>query len=262
MAEDEGTREVEAEESELAITLDKGDDDSSEDGLAALKSQLEELRVQNARLAGRLDEQGRRPAAESKSKPREFTRAELQAQVDNGTISEDQRDEVLDRQRAERLKAEIRDEVRAEERDRRLRSEIQRYYDQHPQLTQDGSEMRTRAGQEYRRLVDLGFPDSLVTELAALQNSMGSANPPREKTRAARERHEEQAETGSGSPGTSRANSWEKGLSRRLIDHFRGDLGKGLYSGTDDPAFQKAVRIARGEDPRGVTKASREQRVH
>ncbi len=217
---------------------------SSSDPLTLLREELAELRSQNSKLEGRLDEQSRQSVAVAP--PKVFTRSELQEQVDTGRISEEQRDDVLDRQRTTQVKDELRQEMREERREERVRTRVAAYTAKIPGLRVDGNENRTRVATKYQEFVEQGLPEGAATELAALDAIFGSPDIPADRTR---ERREVREETGGGAPpaGESGAN-WKQGLGARQAKHFERMLETGHYRGTDDPTFVRRVAIARGGD--------------
>lgn len=210
--------------------------------LEALRAQIESLRASNARLEGRLDERKAAPA----EAPKTFTRTELQAQVDAGTLSEDQRDEILERQRDQRLRETLRAEIHAEESARRVNDEIQRYLEAIPGVGTPGHEAHARLQREYSNFLSLGLPDAPTTQIAALRATFGAPEQVRERTREVRERSRETATPASGaSEGQAGADSWTKGLSSSQIEYQKKMLDRGYYSGTNDPRFKAYCERAR-----------------
>lgn len=253
---DESTLEAGAESEESKAESSEEQPSGGDDPIAALRAELVAEREARLRLEGRLAER-ERASGEEAAPEKTYTRAELQRAVDEGRISEDQRDDILDTQRARQLKAELREEIRAEEAQRRIQDEIDRYSREVPGITQGSTHANRRLlEQEYQQLVASGLPDGPGTQLAALRSAFGRLGTAvRETTRQSRERHEE-AGSGGGGPAGGGGNAWQKGLPQKQIRYLQNQLDKGLYSGTDDPAFQRYVAIARGADPR---KAGREQ---
>lgn len=220
--------------------------------LQALRDQLAAASERTARLEGELAAT-RAPEPQA---PKEFTRAELQQAVDNGTITEEKRDEILEEQRERKLTAKLEAKLEAKlaanQSQSRIQEDLTRYIEAHPGIEQAGHPDRLRLEREYQHLLSIGLPKGAATEAAAARAVFGPVEKIRETTRQNRERH---VETGGGSGGGDEgdaAPSWHKGLSPRQRSYYAKKLEGGFYAGEDDPSFKREIAIARGESPAKV----------
>lgn len=214
----------------------------------ALRAELEAMRSKNELLETKL---AAAPPAEEK--PKELSRAELQEAVDNGTITAEKMEEVLDQQRMRKMKAEVTAEVRAELTRENSRAALEAEFDKYRQriegLEKAGHPNRERVSREYRELVRLGAPEGASTEMAALRATFGPAEKIREHTHAEHEAHHEAGASGGGESPSTGAAPWKKGLSPERVAHLESMIEKGQYSGPDDPQFKKYVEFAKSGKP-------------
>lgn len=234
-------------------------------GEAIARAQAAETRAE--KVEQRLDEIQRGGGSDA---PKTYTRAELQAAVDAGHISDEQMQAQLDTQRdrelEERVTKRVTTQVRTEDRTRALNEQLAAYKAAHPDIATPGTDDRNRLQTEYTYLVsELGMEPGLPTEIAACRNVFGDARPARERTRAVRETH---VETGGGG-GRSRQRGGGSeggvfdGIPPKIENHYRDMVDKGYYGseGLKNPLLQRHMDIARDRQERLAKRADR-QAVH
>lgn len=177
---------------------------------------------------------------------KEFSRQELRAQVNDGKITEDQMDDILDAQREKKF-AKLVDEkvetrVSASQTGAKVTDQIAAYVDVYPDINKDGSAVRAKVEAEFQALVKDGSPDSLATELAAIKIAMGPL-----KTGAGRrpapDAHED---VGAGSDGDNKpADGWSKGLSPAMKKHYEKQINNGVYKGHTDKNLLAELKLVR-----------------
>ncbi len=166
---------------------------------------------------------------------RQYTRAELQKAVDEGTINEATRDQILFDQEREKLATELKQEVRSEfETERKssgVRSQIQQYAAAIPSLMDETSDERQRVVQEFSNLVyQYGLDkDDLQTELLAIRNVFGPVESVQSKGERDLETHQETDTSGGGSEGKGNESGVPKGLSKREKAYYQSQIDKGRY---------------------------------
>lgn len=194
------------------------------DELAAKERELEAFK------AG-LDK-GRPPA----DKPKVYSKPELKAAVDGGQITQEQADDIWDKQREAQIRESAKADALSAVNDRstkeRIDRDISRYKQLKPEIMERGSDVREKIAAEYQYLREAGSPESIATELVAIRAVLG----PLEKlekaadTRRAAESHQE---SGGGGEGGDKKGGNSGG--KKLVDHLKGDAKeyyeKGIKSG-------------------------------
>lgn len=190
----------------------------------------------NARWEAKFSELREQVAQPKQAETREYSRDQLQAAVDNGTISQEQMDDVLERQREARTERRITQRVEAQARESRLLGEIDRYKSLRPEVADKTSDLGSRVSAEVRALEDrLGVAQdragALALEAAALRAVLG----PAEQLQAPRVQghsHEE-VDTGGGGddePSGEARDGYPKGLSEREKAHYQKMVSSGVYT--------------------------------
>jgi len=168
-----------------------------------LEAQLAEEREARIRLEERLRAQEAQRAPQQPP-PKIFTRSELRSAVDNGTISEDQMEEIWAKQQRDEIKREMEQDLekrdRQRETERFIADETAKYIASYPDLRNTQSDTWRRVKQEYDFLVRTGDPDNKATELKALRAALGNAERIQERTANRRETPTETS--GSQAPGS------------------------------------------------------------
>ncbi len=133
--------------------------------------------IEIAELRGR--DAGRK---EAKVEPqREFTRAELQQQVDDGRMTPDDSDRILseqsERKIEERVSQRIESDAQQKDLSAKIQAEVSRYTEARPDIMVEGSDDRALVEREFRRQVnELGKPEDQGTELSALMTLFGPSS--------------------------------------------------------------------------------------
>ena len=244
--------------SEQQLSLD-GSESTADAKVEISAAELEQIRsearvlgtqLQAAEIAkARLEEQAKQ-AVPAVATPPVVTREQLQAAVDEGTITQAQADQETARQMREELRTDLTKDLRAEQaatqQQAALQAEFDRYVAARPDLKVDGSPDLATAMSEVAALVKLGHPNTLLTEVTALRKVFGPSERIVETTRQTRETHQESVGVGH-DPAGKGGSGWKKGLSSRQVAAFEAELNKkgGQYKGEDDPFFQRVVTRAR-----------------
>lgn len=165
--------------------------ESAPDPAAALQSQLEVEREQRIRLEERLAAKNEQPAPTPKEEPKIFTRQQLRAAVNEGTIDEDQMEEVWSTQQRELTKRETAKLLDDRETVRNavnfVEDETSKYIAAFPDVKNQGSDTWKRVKSAYDYMRKLGDPDNKATELKALRAALGTPERIRESTARRRE---------------------------------------------------------------------------
>lgn len=189
------------------------------------------------------------PQPKEKAQPaKEFTRAELRAKVNAGEITEDQKDDILERQNRSSFLKEA--EAIAERKVSTSRAaasvgdQIAAYVGVFPDINKEGSATRAKIQAAFDELVELkDDPAALSTELKAIKIALGPL-----KTGAGRrpapDAHED---VGSGNDGDNKpvTDGWAKGLSPKLKKHYEKQIDRGIYKGHADPRLVAELKFAR-----------------
>ena len=205
--------------------------------IQAQRQTISTLKVDKAEMKGKLD------GLSAKTEPvREFTRAELQAQVDDGRMTPDESDRILDGQTERRIEEKVSHRIESAAQTKThataMQTEIGRYTSARPDIMVDGTEDRSLVAAELtRQIVELGRPDNVETELTALMAVFGPSN--RLQTGREKERQTHQ-ETGSDGGGEGKKETSPK-LPDRVKKHYEKMIGMGMYSGWDDERLKEEI---------------------
>lgn len=185
-------------------------------------------------------------------KPTIYTRAQLQAYVDDEKITQQEADDYYDQQQ-EYLRAQEREEMRQEMRQEMqqgqalstLKDKISQYSDLLPDVVKSGSEDRTKVDNEYQRLANImGTPkkdsvEDFKMQVAALESVFGSVDDVRARIRSAsnsNDRDTMQDTLGSGDDNTGKGTGKDgvpKGLSPKQKAYYEEKISKGIYKDWD-----------------------------
>lgn len=171
---------------------------------------------------------------QTQQQPKEHTRAELQAAVDAGQISQEGADRQWEQQRDRRLKEETKKEVSDERKQddlaKTITTEIDLYREFEPNIEVEGSEARTLVAAEYNRQVNkLGKPANMQTELDALAATFGPASKLQKGRRPDPETHQDVGSDGGGEGARDEAGNPPKGLSRDMKEYYGKKIDQGFY---------------------------------
>jgi len=175
---------------------------------------------------------------QSSTEPKEYSVIELDNAVQNGQITQQQRDQIFATQIERKTRATAREEavqiVQAETQTNALDSKLKAYADVEPAIMDEKSAVRQRIAAEFQELVANGHdPKSLATEYAAVRAVMG----PIERVKARKEGRlvapDYFGDTASGqrlSPAQRREeDQWAK-LPQRQRQHYETMITKGVYA--------------------------------
>ena len=196
------------------------------------RARFDELVDQVRDLKGKLEN-----PPEVKAPPREFTRAELAASVEKGDLTQDQANNLWERQIIKRADDSARETanqvVTDRETARSIDADMLRYKELIPAVMRDGTEEREKVAKEYRDLVARGSPKDRSTELAALRVVFGSI----EKIEKAQSRSKPdvQSDEQTGAGGDTGGGEVEKvkGLTARERAYYTDQIAKGRYKDWD-----------------------------
>lgn len=240
---------------ELPIEPSEGQEepkpDPSAEKLTQLESSLQEERESRIRLEGQisaLQTQAQTPAP-VEPEERVYSRIELQSMLDDGKISESQRDQMLDDQRTKQLRKEILAEVRQENQafqaQQSIQSQVSEYTSALPDLYTQGSDHEKRAAKELTYLIQMGQdPNQLSTKLLAMKLAFGEASKLKEVSRKTRETHAETS-SGSGDAGEPAKDLGPSNINNRMRSFYKEQIEKGRYTGWDDPNLKKELKYVR-----------------
>ena len=212
----------------------------------ALKEKLEASDLAQAELRGRLQQVADAPApAAQAAETREHTRDELQGMVDSGTITEGQRDDVLEKQSEHRLDKKLDARDAANRGQSMLETEFSKYREGHPGIEQVGTPDHTLLQAEYTKLIRSGFPDGLHTQITALRGVFGAAEKIPERRRVGDTTREGGAGGDTPADGGDGDGSLTKGLSPRHAQYVNRMVDRGIYT-KDSADLKDYIQRARG----------------
>lgn len=153
-----------------------------------------------------------------------YTKADLKAAAEAGHISQEQADDIWDRQRetqiAERAKAEALDAVAGYATKERIDADIAAYRRLKPEIMDEGSDIRQRIQEEFNAFVSMGMPGergkNLPTQLAAIRAVLGPLDKLKQASAARRAQESEQQSGGAGE-------GQRPGSGKTLVGHLKGE---------------------------------------
>ena len=181
-----------------------------------------------------------------------LTRVQLQAQVDEGNMTEGEMDTVLANQIEDRITAKVtasmKTQIEGTQRTSQVSQEIARYTQAEPKVLEDGSPARIRVEKELAYLGTLGHDTSKnETHIIALRSALGSIEA-LEKTRAVgeRETHQETGGAGGSDQGdnAARADGWPKDMPQKYREYYQDQIRQNFV------ADKKAAIEAWGYKPK------------
>ena len=205
--------------------------------IQAQRQTISSLKVESAERKGKLE------ALSAKTEPvREFTRAELQAQVDDGRMTPDESDRILSDQSERKIEEKVTQRIESAAQTKTnataMQSEIGRYTSARPDILVAGSEDWELVSAEFNRQKDvLGKPDTIDTELTALMAVFGPSNRLQNGKEKERQTHQE---TGSDGGGEGKKETSPK-LPAHVKKHYENMISMGQYSGWDDERLKKEI---------------------
>lgn len=204
-------------------------DKSVEEAFAArLKSATSKLqsRLENAEQLLE-EERNARLRLEEQSKPKEkaYTRAELLDLVEEEKMTQVQADKIWEEQITKNVTTNVLGIVKNNESKKQMSKVLGEYKKLKPDIVINGTVDREKVKSEFDYLVnDLGLPNSVETELAAVRNVFGPLDKIKKKLDL--ETHQE---TGGSKPTESKNDGPIKGLSDRQKQYYSKRIEQGIY---------------------------------
>ena len=166
------------------------------------------------------------------TKPKEVTRAELQVAVDDGRMTPDESDRIIEKQMKDNITSDIRtdlsNERKTSEATDRVNSEIALYTNSRPNIMVEGTEDRNLVAAEYdRQRKILGRPDNAETELNALMTVFGSSSRLQTARSKGAETHQETGSDGGGNESSS-SDGWPKEMSLGHRAFYQDQINKNI----------------------------------
>ena len=179
-----------------------------------------------------------KPAAQM---PKVYTKADLKAGVDGGQITQEQADDIWDKQReaqiTERAETIALETVTRAATKERIDSDLKSYKRLKPEILDKSSETRGKIVEEFTYLVGIGKPRDEATELAAIRAVLGPLEKLERAARASRSEDPHQEGGGSGS-GERPKGGGGKGLvdklDARAKEHYEKGIKQGRYKDWKD----------------------------
>lgn len=172
---------------------------------------------------------------QTQQQPKEYTRAELQAAVDAGQISQVDADRTLEEQQTRRITAHVKETVTTETRQEQLvktlNAEIDRYREFRPDIENPGTSDRKAVEEAftYQTAVLGKDPNDLRTEVDALNVVFGPASKLQNGREQIAETHQEVGSDGGGEGARNEAGNPPKGLSRDMKEYYGKKIDQGFY---------------------------------
>ncbi len=167
--------------------------------------------------------------------------------MDQGTLTQDQANEIADQQLEAKLKREfeqtLEEKLTVQRQVDTVATELNKYRDAYPDLMNAGSENRRRVTFEYEQLIAMGQPATPATEVLACRLAFGPANRLRETTRETKETHSETG--GAATASEPKGDGAPKSLNAKLKAHYAKQIERGAYKGWDDPVLKKELTYVR-----------------
>ncbi len=190
--------------------------------LQASRQSTSSMKVEMAEMKGKLE------GLAVKTEPvREFTRAELQAQVDDGRMTPDDSDRILSEQSERKITEQVTQRIESAAQTKtyatKIQAELNRYTKARPDILVAGSDDWQLISAEFdRQKNDLGKPDTVETELSSCMAVFGPSNRLQNGKDKELQTHQETGSDGGTGEGQT-ANSWPKDMpakNRNYYDHL------------------------------------------
>ena len=190
-------------------------------------------------------EEGGGSGRDADRKPQRFTRSQLDQFIEQGRITEAQRDDILDRQRTDEIADRVLKVIEPKLDARKPEGELDEYARLPPDLVAAGTPLRKKAEAEFKKLVEtLGKPADEAAaaryELLAARAAAGDLAALRRRAQdggrreSMRETHDDGDDDGRDRGGKEREDAAPRSLSPREKSFYEGQIAKGLYGGWKD----------------------------
>lgn len=215
--------------------------------VSVLEATRADLKGQIARLVGEVESLKAGSPSKTAEPEKVFTRAQLNASVASGDITQDQADELFEAQLEKKLTAKIKTEtvstVGAAEQSRTVQGKIDGYVDAYPDLVKEDSDLRAKVQVEFDELVSLGdSPKDVATQLKAIRAVCGPLKAKGRK--AAPDTFDDTGGTGDNGEKPDTA-GWAKGLGATQKKHYQKLIDRGIYKGASDPKLLSELKLVR-----------------
>jgi len=240
------------------------DDDSGQQPIPANKvkeivsNRVNELNSKHAediaRMQGQIDVLTKQPVKTQQPTDKIYTRAELNAFVNDGKLTQDEADQVIDKQLTKQVTADVTANMNVQGKENALQTMIDRYVSHDPDIATPGTDARKRIEAEVRAQLELSG-DSQATlkhEALALRAVYGAVDKLKQVNLEPedRESHMDTLSGGDGGTGHHKQSSQIKlddsgnitGLNRDEKSYYQDQINKGLYSGW--PAVVEELKYA------------------
>lgn len=224
-----------------------------------------ELEAENQRLQGAVEALKDRPAP-TPEPVKSFTRAELQARVEQGQLGEGEVEAILDKQSDDRTRQLVQQEGERVRREVEVDNKMRSFQAARPELLDPASDLRKQVLEKYQMFRGYGDPDDSVTELKAYEAVMGSTVPQsRDQTRGRRATSPEGG--GGNHPPRSQpsgeadfdSEGFPNDLSKDMKYHYKQMIARGAYTGPKDPTLVRELEYRKGGPKGGREHRSRRQ---
>lgn len=169
-----------------------------------------------------------------------YSRKELQAAVDEGRISEEQMDAVLEKQMMDKARNEARNEVSQVTKSQAIQQEIAAYTEALPDLDDANSDNRQRAEEAYEQMVSvMGEPataaDKQKYTAAALKAVFGPVDKLKQRAKdISHKDRETHQEVGDGDDDATKSSKATKGLNSQARSYYQSQIDRGMYKDWDE----------------------------
>lgn len=185
---------------------------------------------------------------QANDQPKRHSRAELKAAVTAEQITQEQADDIWNKQVKDEIREEAvaaaREDARRESQQERIDTDIAQYKRLEPEIGDKSSETFGKIREEFQYLVRNGSPNNVATELAAIRGVLGPLDK-LEKAKSARraaEHHEESGAGGDGKPNKSGKSLFDQ-LDSRKKAHYERLISQGQYK--DKAAVEAELKYAK-----------------
>ena len=207
-----------------------------------------------SRLEQRVDNQLTQQSQQAgqAEKPQRYTRQQLNTAVTNCTITQEDADNIWDQQVQaeidEKIAAGVAQGIAENSVASKVTEGLARYKAAYPSLDDANSEEFTKVQAKFDQMVNhFGMPKNAGTELAALEATFGPVEKkaPR-KGREIIQSFDESVGASGGTKGGDKQADPSASITGRRKAFYEGEIGKGIYSGWDDPKLKAELDYIEG----------------
>lgn len=166
------------------------------------------------------------------------TREELDSLIASGDLTRGQADKILEDQLLDRATSAAAERLAVHTQEQqlvaRVESQIAGYAKLKPDAWVEGSPDRNRVAREFQALIELGYPATKATEVAALRAAFGDLQALQASSTSRPGPADTHSETGGGDPPGDKAGGADgppKGISAEQKRHYERLIDQGMYPG-------------------------------